>query len=144
MVVDVHGHVSAPERLYAYKANLLAHRGSHGRGGVVVTDDEVRAAVVDEVGAAFGVSHMEHLNTAGIDLQVISPRPYQMMHSEQPSKIVEWFTEETNNMIHRCCQLFPGRFAGMAGMPQTPWTEPATWIPEMKRGCRNSGALGSC
>jgi predicted TIM-barrel fold metal-dependent hydrolase len=142
MIIDVHGHVSAPERLYAYKANLLAHRGSHGRGGVAVTDDEVRAAVVDEVGAAFGASHMEHLNTAGIDLQVISPRPYQMMHSEQPSRIVEWFTEETNNMIHRCCQLFPGRFAGMAGMPQTPWTEPATWIAEMKRGVIELGCVG--
>ena len=52
MIIDVHGHVSAPERLYAYKANLLAHRGAHGRGGVAVTDDELRAAVVDEVGAS--------------------------------------------------------------------------------------------
>ncbi len=54
-----------------------------------------------DVGAAFGASHMDYLDAAGIDLQIISPRPYQMMHSEQPSKIVEWFTEETNNMIHR-------------------------------------------
>ena len=32
MKIDVHGHLSAPESLYAYKANLLAHRGAHGRG----------------------------------------------------------------------------------------------------------------
>ena len=41
MIVDVHGHMSAHERLYAYKGNLLAHRGSHGRGGVKVSDDEL-------------------------------------------------------------------------------------------------------
>jgi hypothetical protein len=33
MILDVHGHVSAPDGLYAYKANLLSRRGAHGRGG---------------------------------------------------------------------------------------------------------------
>jgi predicted TIM-barrel fold metal-dependent hydrolase len=141
MIVDVHGHVSAPERLYAYKANLLAHRGAHGRGGVSVTDDELRSAVTHEVGP-FGASHMDHLDAAGIDLQIISPRPYQMMHSEQPARIVEWFTEETNNMIYRCCEMFPDRFAGMAGLPQNPATGPAAWIPEMRRAVGELGFVG--
>ena len=44
MIIDVHGHVSAPTELWAYKANLLSARGAHGRGGVNVTDDEIRAA----------------------------------------------------------------------------------------------------
>ena len=42
MKIDVHGHVSAPESLYAYKANLLAHRGAHGRGSAGVTDETLR------------------------------------------------------------------------------------------------------
>ena len=141
MIVDVHGHLSAPERLYAYKANLLAHRGAHGRGGVRVSDDELRAAIVDDIGS-FGMSHMDHLDAAGIDLQIISPRPYQMMHSEEPSNIVEWFTEETNNMIHRSCELFPERFAGMAGLPQSPLTEPKDWISEMRRTVEELGFVG--
>ena len=44
MIIDVHGHVSAPTELWAYKAGLLSHRGAHGRGEVKVTDDEIRAA----------------------------------------------------------------------------------------------------
>jgi hypothetical protein len=44
MIIDVHGHVSAPTELWAYKANLLSARGAHGRGGVNVSDDEIRAA----------------------------------------------------------------------------------------------------
>ena len=141
MIVDVHGHMSAPERLYAYKANLLAHRGSHGRGGVRVTDDELRAAVTEEVGS-FGIPHLEHLDSAGIDLQLISPRPYQMMHSEEPTRIVEWFTEETNNLIARSCELFPDRFAGMAGLPQSPSTQPSDWTREMRRAVAELGCVG--
>ena len=38
MIIDCHGHISAPVELWAYKGTLLAHRGAHGRGGVRVTD----------------------------------------------------------------------------------------------------------
>jgi hypothetical protein len=31
MIIDCHSHVSAPAKLWAYKAGLLASRGSHGR-----------------------------------------------------------------------------------------------------------------
>ncbi len=141
MIIDVHGHVSAPESLYAYKANLLAHRGAHGRGGVKASDDDLRAAVMHEVGA-FGIPHLDHLDAAGIDLQLISPRPYQMMHSEEPTKVVEWFTEETNTIIHRLCGLFPDRFRGMAGLPQSPLTEPAEWLGEMRRAIEELGFVG--
>ena len=123
MVIDVHGHVSAPDALYAYKANVLSHRGAHGRGRVAVTDDQLREAV-ETPGGAFGISHLEHLDTAGIDVQLISPRPYTMMHSEEPARIVQWFIEETNNIIHRVCGLYPDRFRGMAGLPQSPSTSP--------------------
>ena len=39
MIIDIHGHVSAPTELWAYKAGLLSARGAHGRGGVNVSDD---------------------------------------------------------------------------------------------------------
>ena len=34
MIIDIHGHVSAPGQLYASKSLLLASRGSHGRGEI--------------------------------------------------------------------------------------------------------------
>jgi len=34
MIIDAHAHVTAPESLYVYKAQILAHRGGHGRGNV--------------------------------------------------------------------------------------------------------------
>ena len=32
MIIDVHGHVTAPDKLYVYKAGIISHRGAHGRG----------------------------------------------------------------------------------------------------------------
>lgn len=142
MIVDVHGHVSAPEGLYAYKANLLSHRGAHGRGGVAVSDDQLREAV-ESAGGAFGISHLDHLDAAGIDVQLISPRPYTMMHSEEPARLVQWFSEETNNVIKRVCELYPTRFLPMAGLPQSPFTDPAQWVGELRRCVGELGFVGA-
>jgi predicted TIM-barrel fold metal-dependent hydrolase len=142
MIIDVHGHVSAPAELYAWKANLLAHRGAHGRGSARVSDDALRAAY-HEPHPSFGhISHLEHLDGAGVDVQLVSPRPYQMMHSEQ-GKLVEWFTAEVNDVIHRSTQLFPGRFRGVAGLPQTPERTPSQWVNELRRTVTQMDFVGA-
>ena len=45
MIIDIHGHVTAPDKLYVYKANILSHRGAHGRGSPDATDDDIREAL---------------------------------------------------------------------------------------------------
>lgn len=141
MIIDVHGHLSAPSELYAWKAGLLSHRGAHGRGAPHVSDDELRAAYILP-NASFGhVSHLDHLDGAGVDIQLISPRPYQMMHSEQP-KLVQWFTEETNNLILRSAQLFPDRFRGVAGLPQSPELPQSAWLGELRRTAAEQAFVG--
>ncbi|WOF22868.1 amidohydrolase family protein [Microbacterium betulae] len=143
MIVDVHGHVSAPSELYAWKAGLLAHRGSHGVRPPRISDDQLREAYTAP-NASFGdVSHFHHLDTAGVDVQLISPRPYQMMHSEGPARIVEAFTEEVNNVIHRDTELFPGRFRGVAGLPQTMDLTVEQWVPELRRTVTELGFVGA-
>ncbi len=143
MYIDVHGHVSAPAELYAYKAGLLSHRGAHGRGGVGISDEKLRSALT-EPNRSFGdTSHLDHLDEAGIDLQLISPRPYQAMHSESPAFLVEWFTEETNDVIARSCELWPGRFRGVAGLPQSMDLEPAAWTKELRRCVTELGFVGA-
>jgi 4-oxalmesaconate hydratase len=143
MYIDVHGHVSAPAELYAYKAGLLSHRGAHGRGGAGISDDQIHAALHAPNRSFGNQSHLRHLDEAGIDLQLISPRPYQAMHSESPAKLVEWFTEETNDVIHRVCLAEPGRFRGVAGLPQSMETDPARWMAELRRCVTELGFVGA-
>lgn len=142
MIIDVHGHVSAPEALYAWKANILSHRGAHGLRGPRLSDDQIRDAYTAPNPSFGGVSHLDHLDSAGLDIQLISPRPYQMMHSEQPAKLVEAFTTEVNDVIHRSVQLFPGRFRGVAGLPQSMDLPVEQWLPELRRTVSELGFVG--
>jgi predicted TIM-barrel fold metal-dependent hydrolase len=139
MIIDIHGHITAPDSLYVYKSGLLSHRGGHGRGAVGATDQDIIDALnTPNFG---GSSHFDQLKEAGTDMQIISPRPYQMMHSENP-RLVAWYTEETNNLIARQTQLFPKVFRGVCGLPQSPGVEIKNSLPYLEKCVKEQGFLG--
>jgi predicted TIM-barrel fold metal-dependent hydrolase len=142
MKIDIHGHVTAPDSLYAWKAGLLSHRGAHGRGSAGVTDETLRESLYAANSTFGGISHIQHLDDAGVDVQLISPRPYQMMHSEQ-GRLVEWYIQETNDIIARTCRIEPDRFRGLAGMPQSMETGPEQWVAELRRCVAEHGFVGA-
>jgi len=137
MIIDIHGHVLAPPELYAYQSSLLASRGAHGRGRVNVSDERLLSAVWMN-----GKTHLELLDAAGTDIQFISPRPFQMIHSQKPEKIVHWYTEEANNIIARVCKLLPNRFRGVGGLPQNMDVSPKNTLEEMERCVKELGFVG--
>jgi predicted TIM-barrel fold metal-dependent hydrolase len=141
MIIDCHAHVSAPAELWAYKATLLAARGTHGRGGVKVSDDEIRAAA--NKAETWPKGHLDYVRDHGTDMQLVSPRPFHMMHSERPARVIDWFTEECNNIIYRQTQLFPGLFAGIAGLPQVAGEPITRALPELER-CINELGFAGC
>ena len=142
MIIDCHAHVSAPVELWAYKAGLLAHRGAHGRGKVNVTDEQIRYAV-EEHKEAFPHPHLPYIDRVGTDIQLVSPRPFHLMHSEKPAKLVQWFHEEVNNIIHRETQLYPDRFIGIAGIPTVAGEPLDIAISELDR-CVNELGFKGC
>jgi OH-DDVA meta-cleavage compound hydrolase len=140
MIIDCHGHVSPPTELWAYKAHILSHRGEHGRRMPELTDEEILHYANKKEMAPCG--HLDMLERVGTDLQLLSPRPFQMMHSAQPERLVHWFTEETNNIIARTCKLLPERFVGIAGLPQVAGAPLETALPELERCVRQHGFRG--
>lgn len=139
MIIDCHGHVSPPTELWAYKASILSHRGEHGRRMAEVTDEEILYHANKKEMAPCG--HLDMLERVGTDLQLLSPRPFQMMHSARPARLVHWFTEETNNIIARTVRLLPDRFIGIAGLPQAAGEPVAAALPELER-CVRMGFRG--
>jgi OH-DDVA meta-cleavage compound hydrolase len=139
MIIDIHAHVTAPDSLYVYKAGLLSHRGAHGRGAVNASDDDIIKAL--NAPTFGGSSHLDQLKEAGTDMQIISPRPYQMMHSENP-KLVAWYTEETNEIIAREVKLFPKTFRGVCGLPQSPGVSPKEVLPYLEKMVKEHGFVG--
>ena len=63
MIIDSHGHVTAPEKLYVYKANILSHRGAHGRGSHGASDQDIKDALNSPVFG--GSSHLDQLKEVG-------------------------------------------------------------------------------
>jgi len=134
MIIDVHGHVSAPPELYAYKSNLIASRGYHGRGNPGISDEKVQQAAL---------KHIDLLKSVGTDVQFLSPRPFQLMHSESPESIVRWWVQANNDIIARNCKAFPDVFRGVCGLPQTPGADIRACVEELER-CVTEHAFIGC
>ncbi|MDR7083265.1 4-oxalmesaconate hydratase [Arthrobacter ginsengisoli] len=133
MIIDIHGHVSSPAELYAYRSILTASRGAHGREGVKLNPDQVLRGAERHVGL---------LDRVGTDVQFISPRPFQLMHAENPSEIVFWWTRAANDAVAAQVAAFPERFRGIAALPQAVGTEPSQWLDELERTVLELGFIG--
>jgi len=133
MVIDIHGHVSAPLELYAYQAQLIMSRGFHGKGRVQADEEKIVPAAGN---------HVELLGRMGIDRQLISPRPFAMMHSEKPEKIIHWFIEQANDIIAAQVAAYPETFSGVAGLPQAAGVSPAAVTEELERCITELGFVG--
>ncbi len=146
MRIDCHAHFSAPDSLYSLKAMLLASRGTAGKGQFPkkLSLENIKAHVEGGGSSVHGVKgHLEYMDEAGTDIQLLSPRPYQMMHSESPPEVVVMFAEECNNVTHAQCRLWPDRFIGIASLPQ-PAGEPLdAALAELERCVTELGFVGA-
>jgi 4-oxalmesaconate hydratase len=118
----------------------MSHRGEHGSKMREVTDEEILHYANKKEMAPCG--HLDMLDQVKTDLQLISPRPFQMMHSVKPGRLVHWFTEETNNIIARTVKLLPNRFIGIAGLPQVAGEPIENCLPELERAVTKLGFRG--
>ncbi len=140
MIIDAHAHTASPPSLAAYKAGLVSHRGAHRRGKVRYTDEQLEAAWHRVEMAPTG--HLEHMENCGIDVQLISPRPFQTMHSEKPGYLVEWYIHEVNRIISDSARLFPDKIIGVGGLPQQGGEPIELVFEEMEHCVRDYGFKG--
>jgi len=136
MIIDIHNHIVAGGELNAYQAGLIHSRGFHGKGHSPVTEESIKKA------RWRGHSHTEVLQQAGTDMAFISPRPYTMMHSEKPEKIVHWYCEAVNDAIALQVKVEPNRFRGIGGLPQCAGAGPKSTFTELERCVRQLGFVG--
>jgi predicted TIM-barrel fold metal-dependent hydrolase len=132
MIIDAHAHTNGGN-LGNYKANLLASRAL-ARAEFHQNEDQLRTAV------------QHHMTTimdkVGTDMQFLSPRPFQLMHSESPTKVVHYYCQASNDVNAMTVKIAPERYRAVAALPQVP-TEPiSTWIPELERCVNELGMIG--
>ena len=134
MIIDAHGHISAPAEVYAYQAQLLASRGNPDSGPPAIAAELHEKALQ---------RHLRGMDEAGTDVQLISPRPFHMMHSVPPARIVDRWTRFVNDMIAEQVRLHPARFVGVAGLPQFRDSSPGNCVAELERCVNDLGFVGA-
>lgn len=146
MIIDCHAHFSAPDALYSLKAMLLSSRGDAGKGQFPgkLTEKLIKEHVEGGGSSVHGTKgHLDYMDSAGTDMQLLSPRPYQMMHSESPPQIVQWFAEECNNVTHKHMKIWPDRFIGIASLPQVAGEPVTLAVKELERCVMELGFKGA-
>lgn len=134
MIIDSHGHIVAPAELYQYQAMLLASRGYPDVGPPAISDEMLLKSLE---------GHMKILDDVGTDMQIISPRPFHVMHSIKPDKIVHTWTKYVNDIIARQVALRPDRLVGMGALPQSPGVDIKECLPELERCVKELGFVGT-
>jgi 4-oxalmesaconate hydratase len=139
MIIDCHGHyTTAPPELEAYQANQLAVLKETGKappkGVLTMTDDQIRESLES--------AQLKLQRERGSDLTIFSPRASTMGHHQGNEDTSIAWSQISNDLIHRICQLFPKNFVGVCQLPQSPGVPPKNSIPELVRCIEELGFVG--
>lgn len=134
MIIDAHAHLVTPESFFGYRSLLQVSNGLHSRLRPSTTDEEIKAAADRNV---------KVMDEVGTDMQLISPRPFMLMHSHPRVRDVQVWVAANNDLIARTVALHPTRFRGVAGLPQVGGQPVEVVFDELDRAIDELGFVGA-
>jgi 4-oxalmesaconate hydratase len=138
VIIDCHGHyTTAPPALGAWRDRQIAALDGSAEApnpdALIISDDDIRESI--------DANQLRLMDERGIDLTVFSPRASFMAHHVGDFATSAQWAAICNELCFRVSQLYPGRFAPAAMLPQSPGVDPATCLPELKRCVEEYGAV---
>ena len=131
MIVDIHGHyTTAPSALWDWRKAQLAGSTADLR----ISDDQIRESLEG--------AQLKLQRERGTDVTFFSPRASAMEHHVGDARTSMDWTRVCNDLIHRCCALYPQSFVPVCQLPQSPGAPPAQSAPELERCVRELGFVG--
>ena len=140
MIIDCHGHYTTTppavgEWREAQKAAVAADAGHVGsKGEIAVSDDEVRDSLEG--------AQLKLQRERGTDLTIFSPRASWMGHHIGNEHTSMFWSQHQNELIRRVCDLYPGNFAPVAQLPQSPGAPIDASVRELRRCTDEMGFIG--
>ncbi len=140
LVIDCHGHYtttppSVGEWRKAQTAEVEADPLHVGEKGVInVSDDQIRESLEG--------AQLKFQRERGTDLTIFSPRASWMGHHLGNEYTSLFWTEHQNELIRRCCDLFPENFAPVCQLPQSPGVAIDSSVHELRRCVQEMGFIG--
>ncbi|WP_267618497.1 amidohydrolase family protein [Gordonia bronchialis] len=138
MIIDIHGHyTTAPPALGRWRdrqvAALSGTEPAPHPSHMHISDDDIAESIE--------TNQLTLMDERGIDLTIFSPRASFMAHHVGDLATSQQWATMCNDLCHRVAQLYPGRFAPGAMLPQSPGVDPATCVPELTRCVQELGAV---
>jgi len=139
MIIDCHGHyTTAPKELEAYRQKQIAGLSDPAhlpaRGDLGISDDQIRDSLEK--------AQLKLQRERGTDVTIFSPRAAGMAHHIGNATTSLHWSQHCNELIHRCCMLYPDNFVGVCQLPQTPGVPPANCLEELERCVKDFGFIG--
>ena len=134
MIIDCHGHyTTAPKALEAFRQQQIADPSARP-ATPSISDDQIRESLEG--------AQLKLQRERGTDLTIFSPRAAGMGHHIGDGNTSLAWTQVCNDLIHRCCTLYPEKFVGVCQLPQTPGVPPTNSIAELERCVSQLGFIG--
>src|SRR6266702_3626650 len=138
MVIDCHGHyTTAPRQLEAFRQNQIAGWKDASRAPASarldISDEEIRESLQLQ---------LTFQRERGTDLTIFSPRAAGMGHHIGDAAVSLAWSEICNDLIHRCCTLYPDNFAAVCQLPQSPGVPPQHCVAGLERCVVSLGFVG--
>jgi len=138
MIIDCHGHyTTAPAAHQKFRdaqiAGLEDPTAPAARPGAI-SDDEIRDSIEK--------NQLRLQSERGADLTLFSPRASAMGHHLGNEAISSAWTRVNNDLIKRVVDLYPGNFAGVCQLPQSPGVPIANSVAELERCVRELDFVG--
>ncbi|HTL25621.1 MAG TPA: amidohydrolase family protein [Burkholderiales bacterium] len=132
MIVDIHGHyTTAPGELGTWRQAQVAGRSP---SELQISDEQIRESLEG--------AQLRLQRERSTDVTFFSPRAIAMEHHVGDAKTSADWSRVCNDLIHRCCTLYPKNFAAVCQLPQSPGVAPKNCIPELERCVRELGFIG--
>lgn len=137
MIIDCHGHyTTAPTAHNDWRQAQLAAfaAGTSAPQYPSISDDEIRETVEQ--------NQIRLIRERGADLTIFSPRASAQAHHEGDAAVSRLWAQVCNDLIKRVVDLYPGTFAGVCQLPQSPGSSMAASIQELERCVNELGFVG--
>jgi 4-oxalmesaconate hydratase len=136
LVIDCHGHYTTAPAAHNEWRDL--QKAAFKTGGVApsypaISDDEIRETLE--------ANQIRLLKERGADMTIFSPRASAMAPHVGDEAVSTAWARVNNDLIKRCVDLYPDLFAPVCMLPQSPASDMAGSVAELKR-CVDQGFIG--
>jgi len=139
MIIDCHGHfTTAPASHTGFRAAQLARLA-----GPALPAPPATAASDDAVREAIENHQLKVLRERGGDLMLFSPQASAMGHDVADPMTAQAWARACNDLVHQVTRLFPGNFAAVCQLPQTPGGSLDGCVAELRRCVEELGFVGT-